>query len=105
MTLLCPQCFTDKGLKRRLIEIRPTYPDEKCAFHPSLKGIPVRDIATIVDEVFRNNYGFNGYEGTHRRYDEHAGDDLETIVGTDVPTFVQLTGGFRTGSASRPQVA
>ena len=31
--------------------------------------------------------------------------DLEQIVGTDVPTFVQLTGGFRTGSASRPQVA
>ena len=31
--------------------------------------------------------------------------DLEQIVGTDVPAFVQLTGGFRTGSASRPQVA
>ncbi|MBW4042567.1 MAG: hypothetical protein HIU86_10645 [Acidobacteria bacterium] len=31
--------------------------------------------------------------------------DLETIVGTDVPTFVQLTGGFRAGSATRPQVA
>lgn len=31
--------------------------------------------------------------------------DLERIVGTDVPTFVQLTGGFRSGSATRPQVA
>ncbi|WP_375389133.1 hypothetical protein [uncultured Amnibacterium sp.] len=31
--------------------------------------------------------------------------DLEQIVGADVPTFVQLTGGFRTGSATRPQVA
>jgi hypothetical protein len=31
--------------------------------------------------------------------------DLEQIVGTDVPAFVQLTGGFRTGSASRPRVA
>jgi hypothetical protein len=33
-----------------------------------------------------------------------AVEDLETIVGTDVPTFVQLTGGFRAGS-TRPQVA
>ena len=32
-------------------------------------------------------------------------DDLERIVGTDVPAFVQLTGGFRAGSTSRPQVA
>lgn len=31
--------------------------------------------------------------------------DLERIVGTDVPAFVQLTGGFRIGSASRPGVA
>jgi hypothetical protein len=31
--------------------------------------------------------------------------DLETIVGTDVPAFVQLTGGFRAGSATRPQVS
>lgn len=31
--------------------------------------------------------------------------DLETIVGTDVPAFVQLTGGFRAGSAARPQVS
>ena len=31
--------------------------------------------------------------------------DLEQIIGTDVPAFVQLTGGFRIGSASRPRVA
>lgn len=31
--------------------------------------------------------------------------DLEQIVGTDVPAFVQLTGGFRAGRAARPQVA
>jgi len=31
--------------------------------------------------------------------------DLEQIVGTDVPAFVQLTGGFRSGSATRAQVA
>lgn len=31
--------------------------------------------------------------------------DLERIVGTDVPAFVQLTGGFRPGSAPVPQVS
>ena len=31
--------------------------------------------------------------------------DLEEIVGTDVPAFVQLTGGFRAGRVARPQVA
>jgi hypothetical protein len=32
-------------------------------------------------------------------------EDLEQIIGTDVPAFVQLTGGFRAGSATRVQVA
>ena len=27
------------------------------------------------------------------------------FIGTDVPAFVQLTGGFRAGSLSRPRVA
>ena len=31
--------------------------------------------------------------------------DLEYIVGTDVPAFVQLTGGFRAGAAPSAQVA
>ncbi|WP_375386846.1 hypothetical protein [uncultured Amnibacterium sp.] len=34
-----------------------------------------------------------------------AVEDLERILGTDVPTFVQLTGGFRAGRTTRPQVA
>jgi hypothetical protein len=34
-----------------------------------------------------------------------AVDDLEQIIGTDVPTFVQLTGGFRVGSPMRSRVA
>lgn len=31
--------------------------------------------------------------------------ELKRIIGTDVPAFVQLTGGFRAGSNTRPQVA
>jgi hypothetical protein len=34
-----------------------------------------------------------------------AVNDLEHIVGTDIAIFVQLTGGFRAGAATRAQVA
>lgn len=77
MTFLCPRCFDNKGLERRLIEIRPEFPDEKCTFHPSMKGIPVEDVAKIVDEVFRNNYGLGHYNDMT---DDFMGDDLQAIL-------------------------
>jgi len=75
VTLLCPQCFGNRGLRRRIIEIRPKFPDEKCDFHPTLKGVPVQEVTKIIDEVFRSNYGF-----AERTYDGEAGDGLETII-------------------------
>lgn len=77
MTLLCPQCFSNKGLQKRLVEIRPGYPDERCTFHPNLKGIPVKDVAAIIDEVFRNNYWFGRHSDYYGKRD---GDDLQTIL-------------------------
>lgn len=56
MILLCPECFDNNTLKRRLEEIRPDVGRGKCDFHPTRKGIPVSSICEIVDEVFRNNY-------------------------------------------------
>jgi len=56
MSLLCPECFDNNTLKRRLEEIRPNVGRGKCDFHPTRKGIPVSSICEIVDEVFRNNY-------------------------------------------------
>lgn len=54
---LCPECFDESVLKRRIVEIRPSYPDdEKCFFHPSKKGVPITEIAKMVDTVFRLNY-------------------------------------------------
>ncbi|GLK68915.1 hypothetical protein GCM10008179_25530 [Hansschlegelia plantiphila] len=77
MPLMCPKCFDDAGLERRLIEIRPDFPDEKCDFHPTMKGIPVEDVANIIDDVFRNNYEI----GQYRNYDgEYEGEDLESIL-------------------------
>lgn len=73
MTLVCTDCFGNKGLQRRIEEIRPQFPDEKCDFHPSKKGIPITEVAEIVDPVFRNEYT-HGYYDHH--YDDYAGDNL-----------------------------
>lgn len=77
MTRVCPECFDDKGLKRRLVEIRPKYPNEKCDFHPRLKGIPIEPVAGIVDVVFRNNYGLGRY---HNMLDDFTGESLEETL-------------------------
>jgi len=76
-TRFCPRCFANKGLERRLIDIRPQFPDERCSFHPTMKGIPAKDVAAIVDEVFRNNYDFGDYNSLT---DDHNGEDLQTIL-------------------------
>lgn len=73
MTLVCPDCFGDAGLQRRIKEIRPNFPDDPCDFHPSKKGVPISAVAEIVDPVFRNHYTFGDY---HPLYDEFVGDDL-----------------------------
>lgn len=73
MKLVCPDCFGEAGLQRRIKEIRPDYPDEACDFHPSKKGIPVSAVAEVVDQVFRNSYTFGDYDP---QYDEFVGDDL-----------------------------
>ncbi len=81
MTLLCPHCFSNKGLQQRLIEIRPSFSDDRCTFHPNLKGIPVKAVARIIDDVFRNNYGPGRYNMFH---DEQEGEDLQgCVVRTD----------------------
>lgn len=86
MTLLCPDCFDNVGLKRRLIEVRPQYENEKCTYHPTKKGIPIEDVCQIIDEVFRNNYTIGG--GDYQYYDpeEHEsyftsrGESLDQVV-------------------------
>lgn len=75
MTLVCPQCFGEPGLKKRIVEIRPQFPNKKCDFHPEYKGVPIKAVAEIVDSVFRAHYGFGDYG-----YDEQFGDSLETQI-------------------------
>lgn len=78
MTNVCPHCFRDVGLKKRIIGIRPDFPDEKCHFHPRYKGVPAAEVAKIVDPIFRSQYGwgdYNSYIG------EQQGDPLDYLVG------------------------
>ncbi|WP_370193336.1 RES domain-containing protein [Aurantimonas coralicida] len=60
MALLCPFCFENKGLRRRLIEIRPDFNDGYCDRHPRRKGIPSEAVAELIDEVFRANFTLAG---------------------------------------------
>ena len=73
MALVCPDCFGDSGLQRRIRELRPNFPSEPCYFHPSKKGVPISAVAEIIDPVFRNQYTLGNY---HPQYDELTGDDL-----------------------------
>lgn len=77
MTFVCPHCFGDSGLRRRIEEIRPEFPNEKCSFHPRYKGVPIEVVAEIVDTVFRSQFGIGdfGYDG------EQRGEQLEQVVG------------------------
>ena len=77
MTCVCPRCFGEKGLKRRIEEIRPNYPNEKCTFHPRYKGVPIEAVTEIIDPVFRNHFGIGDY---FRHMDEQEGDPLHLAV-------------------------
>ena len=62
MPNFCPRCFEERGLQRRIEEIRPNYPNtNKCTFHPKYKGVPATAVAAIVDGVFRSNYGIGDF--------------------------------------------
>lgn len=56
-TLVCPECFGNPGLKLRIVKIRPNFKVGNCDFHPNRKGVPLDAVASIVDEVARENYG------------------------------------------------
>lgn len=77
MTNVCPHCFNDEGLKKRIIEIRPDFPNEKCTFHPQYKGIPISAAAKIVDVAFRYQYRWGEFNVFDR---EQAGDPLDYLI-------------------------
>jgi len=85
MILLCPDCFGNKGLGRRLAEIRPRYDEGRCSYHPRRKGIPIDAVAELVDVVFRANYTYAGvdaldYDPDDPGYYNRRGADLIDTV-------------------------
>lgn len=70
MAKLCPHCFDNKGLHRRLVEIRPKYDEGFCDYHPTRKAIPADAVAAIVDEVFRANFSIAGADYIPGDYEE-----------------------------------
>lgn len=90
MTLVCPHCFGDTGLKRRIEEIRPQYPNDKCTFHAQYKGVPIKVVAEIIDPVFRNHYGIaSSYSVPHM-----DSDRVDHVQGGSsfIEALYQLTG-------------
>uniref|UniRef100_A0A9E7ZVS8 RES domain-containing protein n=1 Tax=Bosea sp. NBC_00436 TaxID=2969620 RepID=A0A9E7ZVS8_9HYPH len=74
--LVCPDCFADKGLQKRIIAIRSKCPKEHCDLHPTKKGVPVAEVAAIIDPVIRENFA-SGYDDP----DSHEpGDNLRDLL-------------------------
>ena len=53
---ICPDCFADKGLKRRIVALRPGEPHRRCDFHPRKNGIALSAISPILSELISNTY-------------------------------------------------
>jgi len=73
---VCPECFDAPGLQRRIKEVRPRLEWTPCDFHPRRKGVPIKMIAEIVDEVFRAHYA----GGPDNIWGTTPGDDLSTVL-------------------------
>lgn len=73
---VCPECFENRTLKRRLVEIRPGFPDdERCELHPTRKAVPLEEVGKIVEPALRANYAIGEW-----MFDHQEGDDLHTVV-------------------------
>jgi len=53
---ICPDCFEADGLQRKIISVRKAVSTGPCDMHPSKKGIPIEELAQIIDPVFRDLY-------------------------------------------------
>src|SRR4051812_48791343 len=73
---VCPGCFMNRALGRRIEEIRKAYPKaRKCDHHPRRKGVPIEDVGAIIDPALRANYAIGEW-----MFDHQEGDELRTVV-------------------------
>lgn len=75
---VCPDCFANNGLKRKIVSIRRAASTGPCRFHPSKKGVPIGAVAQIVDPVLRGLYRVASHDDT-RSLDD--GSPLAPVLG------------------------
>lgn len=75
---ICPDCFENEGLGRRIAQVRPKVSQGQCDEHPNRKGIPIEDLAKIVDPVFRELFWSTADDGNIWRQDRGS-DLLDTL--------------------------
>ena len=72
---VCPRCFGNESLAARVRQLQADRDDSACDFHEGERGVPLEEVAKIIDEVFRQRYGLAPDD-----YGESEGDDLESCV-------------------------
>ena len=86
MTRVCPECFGNSVLRLRVSELRRNRRLPPCTFHPTRKGVPVGEVAAVVDPVLRANYAIGddrfGQASSFR-------DLLHDLTGADDDRVVQ----------------
>lgn len=75
---ICPDCFENEGLGRRIAQVRPKVSEGQCDEHPNRKGIPIEELAKIVDPVFRELFWPTANDGNIWRQDRGS-DLLDTL--------------------------
>lgn len=75
---ICPDCFENEGLGRRIAQVRPKVSQGQCDEHPNRKGIPIEELAKIVDPVFRELFWSTADDGNIWRQDRGS-DLLDTL--------------------------
>ena len=75
---ICPDCFDNDGLKRRIVAIRKEASEGNCQFHPTKKGVPIARVASIVDPVFRDLYWATGDDGNY--WSQERGSSLHDVI-------------------------
>lgn len=81
--LVCPNCFSAKGLRQRIIAIRPEHPNEPCDFHGTKKGVPVAAVAKILDPVIRENYASGPDDPNSWEDGQDLRELLDDLTGAD----------------------
>ena len=75
--LICPDCFSETGLKARILELQLQQADRQCDYHTTERGVPLEDVVPIISEVISNTYGLSLF---NQRTGEYNGITLMDIV-------------------------